>query len=330
MTPLVSVVIPTARRPRLLRRAVASALASAPAGAAEVIVVPNGPDESWREAMRGMTAPGLRCEPLPEANGNAARNHGLALALAPYVRFLDDDDFLYPEAALRQLDLIEHAGADVCSGALDVVEDGGPVRLTLCQPATADFVAAILSPQRVTNPPAHLFRRSRLPQAPWRPDVRVRQDVVFMIDVALSGELRWVTVPEPSGAWVQHRGARTSAPYTTDADHRLMLAWLEQALALLRQRQGLTAERRQALAEALADSAHKAFPFAPAFWTGILRGARELDARARPRARLLGIDPYAFGTPAAIAWALLLPRWLGIGARRLGAAFGVGAWSRKA
>lgn len=326
--PLVSVVIPTAGRPRLLRRAVDSALASGPAGRTEVIVVPNGPDTSWQEALRGLA---VRCEPLAAANGNAARNHGLARARAPYVRFLDDDDFLYPEAAARQLESIERAGADVCSGALDVVVDGQPAHLTARQPDTADFLAAVLSPDRVTNPPAHLFRRAALPEAPWRPEVRVRQDIAFMIDVALSRELRWVTAAEASGAWVQHRGARTSAPHTTDADHRLMLAWLGHARAVLEQRQGLTDERRRALAAALADSAHKAFPFAPVFWSRVLGQARGLDPRARPRARLLGLDPYGLGAPRAVAWALLLPRWAAIGLRRLGAALGLDAsWSRKA
>ena len=49
--PLLSVIIPTHNRPQYLPRAVESALQAAPNGNVEVIVVPNGGDETWKISL---------------------------------------------------------------------------------------------------------------------------------------------------------------------------------------------------------------------------------------------------------------------------------------
>ena len=105
--PLVSVAILPHRRPHLLPRAVASALQSGPQSDTEVIVVPNGRDDSWKKSLlKWEHDPCVRVYPIAEAQGNRARNHGLALATGKYVRFLDYDDYLL-HAAAEQLAAIE-------------------------------------------------------------------------------------------------------------------------------------------------------------------------------------------------------------------------------
>src|SRR3546814_8013731 len=50
--PLLSVIIPTYKRPQYLPRAINSAVQAAPDGDVEVIVVPNGPDDSWKNVAK--------------------------------------------------------------------------------------------------------------------------------------------------------------------------------------------------------------------------------------------------------------------------------------
>ncbi len=111
MTPLVSIIIPTHNRPHFLPRAVDSALAGMPAGEVEVIVVPNGPDESWKQSLLPYKHnSSVRVIPITAANANIARNTGLAAANGEFVRFLDDDDYLIPEGAVKQYALIKESG----------------------------------------------------------------------------------------------------------------------------------------------------------------------------------------------------------------------------
>jgi len=101
---LVSVIIPTSgSRPALLKRAVESALAGHKADAVEVIVVPNGSNHNWRGAIDGLKpSRQVYVAPLDKANVSAARNYGLSIARGELVRFLDDDDYLIPDVAVKQ------------------------------------------------------------------------------------------------------------------------------------------------------------------------------------------------------------------------------------
>ena len=107
--PAVSVVIPTFRRPDLVLAAVRSALEQTVPDL-EVIVVVDGRDPATCEALRGVVDARLVVH-LPERHlGNAeARNAGVALARAPWVAFLDDDDTWLTSKLERQLAVARHA-----------------------------------------------------------------------------------------------------------------------------------------------------------------------------------------------------------------------------
>ena len=110
--PLVSVVLPTFRRPDLVRRAVRDALSQTLA-AIEVIVVVDGLDEETVRALEGTADPRLRVLVPPRNLGNAgARNHGLDAARGAWVAFLDDDDAWAPDKLARQVARARAARAD--------------------------------------------------------------------------------------------------------------------------------------------------------------------------------------------------------------------------
>ncbi|GAA6618741.1 glycosyltransferase family 2 protein [Scytonema sp. NUACC26] len=104
MEPLVSVVIPTYRRPQLVKRAVISALAQT-LKEIEVIVVIDGPQpETWM-ALSEIDDSRLKTIELPTNQGcRVARNTGIATASAKWVASLDDDDEWMPEKLEMQLE----------------------------------------------------------------------------------------------------------------------------------------------------------------------------------------------------------------------------------
>ncbi|HEY9614268.1 glycosyltransferase family 2 protein [Allocoleopsis sp.] len=109
MEPLVSVVIPTYRRPLLVKRAVQSALTQT-LSQIEVIVVIDGPDQSTREALATIDDPRLRVIELPTNQGCcAARQAGITAAQAKWVAHLDDDDEWMSHKLERQLETVQHS-----------------------------------------------------------------------------------------------------------------------------------------------------------------------------------------------------------------------------
>jgi glycosyltransferase involved in cell wall biosynthesis len=124
--PVLSIVIPTRDRPRLLRRAVASALAQEDV-AVEVIVVDDGSDPPAELPPQ----PTVKLVRLGTSRGNAAaRNAGAQAAKGRLLAFLDDDDELLPGFAATALAALTDsrlpAPVAVLS-AMEVVDASGKV-----------------------------------------------------------------------------------------------------------------------------------------------------------------------------------------------------------
>jgi glycosyltransferase involved in cell wall biosynthesis len=101
--PLISVVIPTLDRPKLLLRAIGSVLRQTHREM-EVIVVADRPDPETIDAVRSMEDPRLRLILNPHPSTAAgARNFGADQATGEWIAFLDDDDEWLPNKLERQL-----------------------------------------------------------------------------------------------------------------------------------------------------------------------------------------------------------------------------------
>ncbi len=101
--PLVTVVIPTIKRPGLVLRALSSVLAQTHA-AMDVAVVVDGPDPETMAALATVRDPRLRVLQTPDpAGAGAARNFAAASARGDWIAFLDDDDQWLPDKLERQL-----------------------------------------------------------------------------------------------------------------------------------------------------------------------------------------------------------------------------------
>lgn len=93
MTPAISVVVPTHRRPRqLLACLEALAACTPPPGGAEVVVVDDGGDVPLERVVGQVVSPTpIRLVRQENTGPAGARNRGVAAARAPLVAFTDDD-----------------------------------------------------------------------------------------------------------------------------------------------------------------------------------------------------------------------------------------------
>lgn len=316
MTPLLSVVIPTHRRPKLVTRAIASAIDVHAGTDVEVLVVPNGNDETWKiVAERYSQDPRIRWLYLPEGNASAARNHGLSNAQGRYLRFLDDDDYLLPAAA-DQLRLIERQDLDVCSAPLESTSPGGSRCDALNLPDTGDFVAAAILSARISLTQGSIFKREFILKNRWRESVDLYDDYLWMLDLAASAEAAWTSMPTPICAYVQHHGDRLSRIMRSGANSRLMVHALLQLHHLLERQGRLTTERSVAVATALLTHAHSAFPASPLFLGAAIRRATAIAPGARPLQPVFDAYPWLARYLLAVEWTVLAPRYLSRGYRR--------------
>jgi glycosyltransferase involved in cell wall biosynthesis len=100
---MISVIIPTARRPQLLLRAVDSVMAQSSSDL-ELVVVVDGPDPETTQLLSDIDDPRLRVIVNPKSLGGAgARNVGIKAARGEWVAFLDDDDEWLRNKLERQL-----------------------------------------------------------------------------------------------------------------------------------------------------------------------------------------------------------------------------------
>ena len=110
--PLVSVVLPTFRRPDLVVRAARDALSQTMSDL-EVVAVVDGLDDETVQALGRLGDDRLRVLVPPRNLGNAgARNHGLTAARGTWIAFLDDDDAWAPQKLARQVARGEAAQAE--------------------------------------------------------------------------------------------------------------------------------------------------------------------------------------------------------------------------
>src|SRR5262249_27195065 len=103
--PLISVVIPTIKRPHLVTRAVRSALIQT-LSAIEVLIVVDGPEEATVRAVQQINDTRVKLLSLPENVGvGAARNTGISEARSKWIALLDDDDEWLPRKLEMQLQM---------------------------------------------------------------------------------------------------------------------------------------------------------------------------------------------------------------------------------
>jgi len=239
-----SIIIPTYNRLWALPRAVDSCAA---AGVGEIIVVDDGSDDGTWEWLQG------RKDVVSLRTNNWGKDwavvSGLKAASGDYVRFLDSDDWVNPEADREQLELARAAQADVVvAGYQDYYESTGELRphpWVDCD----DFIAQQLGEVSFSHYSAFLFRRDFIHDIPHRQEFALRDDRMFLLEVAIR-KPRLAVYRKAAFVHCHHRHGRLQR---TVGFQRMLADWTNievyrKAVALLAAHGELSSRRRRAAA----------------------------------------------------------------------------------
>lgn len=123
MNPLVSIIIPVYNSASFVVEAVRSALNQTYQNV-EVIVVDDGSTDNSLSLVESIHDERLRVFSQINQGACVARNRGIAEARGAYVKFLDSDDILYPDAVAVQLEQQSRLGKDeVVFGDFDFIDE---------------------------------------------------------------------------------------------------------------------------------------------------------------------------------------------------------------
>lgn len=122
---MVSIIIPTYKRPNKLIRAIESCLTQSYKNIEIVVVDDNTDGDEFRTQTEELMLKFQNDSKVKyikhhtNQNGSAARNTGIKNSVGDYITFLDDDDVIAPTKIERQVEFLESHGDDygvVCTG----------------------------------------------------------------------------------------------------------------------------------------------------------------------------------------------------------------------
>lgn len=279
---LLSVIIPTHKRPQFLPRAIESALQASPNGDVEVIVVPNGPDTSWQSvAEQFKDEPRVKWHPIEKAHANAARNHGMKLAQGEYIRFLDDDDFFYPEAAQKQLAFHIEKEVDVTYGYINSTFQNIVTKVHSGS-RLHEFCSFVFYPYSPTPLHGFLYRTAIVKSLNWDERVNKRQDLYWLFELCRHVETKFSVFPHSVGAWVQHEGERVSKGHSVNQTSKETAKRTLDVYFHLKDQNRLNEERKMAISSRLWRCVHDGLMFEPLYWIKIAFIARRISQHGNP------------------------------------------------
>lgn len=224
----VNIIIPVYNREALVREAIESALCAAPDLPVEIVVVDDASTDGTWDALRAYDDPRIRCFRMERNGGqSAARNRGLELSRATYVKFLDSDDVLAPGHLSAEVRALESSGAEIVVSGWSA-ESNGQAR-TYDAPLFHDIVDDVLAGMAVPTSAALYARRS---DWRWDPALRKLDDWDYFCQAAL-GAKRIVTLAGVSYVMREHAGVRaTNTSMLANArEHHRILQKIEERLA---------------------------------------------------------------------------------------------------
>lgn len=249
----VSVIIPTFNRLWCLPKAIDSCRHSK--CKTEIIVIDDGStDGTWEWLIEQKDVVAIR-----QSNWGKdwAVNLGFARAQGEFVRFLDSDDWLLEGSNDLQLSLARQTSADVVVAGYEFYDETERlIRINPWVPCD-DFIAQQLGECDSSHYSAYLFRRSFIANIPHRQEFGVRDDRMFVIEVAMA-KPNVALSPKPAFGHRQHSQGRLQFPHgmravATNYQH---LQVYRKALGHLELRGDLTSRRKAASTQILWPLAH--------------------------------------------------------------------------
>jgi glycosyltransferase involved in cell wall biosynthesis len=248
-----SVIISTFNRLWCLPRAVESCR-KAVCGI-EVIVVDDGSsDGTWDWLCGQQDIVRIRQQNLGK---DWAVNAGFALAKGKYVKFLDSDDTIVAGSIEKQFRLAELHAVDLVVSGYEVVDEQGRILRSANYVETDDFIAQQLGETDGSHYSSFLFRREFISDIPHRQEYGVRDDRMFVLEVAVK-KPSIAVLSEPTIRLLHHYNERLQFPKglkeaATNYSHLLIY---KNILKRLADGGELTRRRRKAACKVLWSLAH--------------------------------------------------------------------------
>jgi glycosyltransferase involved in cell wall biosynthesis len=182
-----STVIPTIARPTLAR-AVKSVLAQTfSKGNIEIIVVNDSgrplPEADWQAEER------VRVIDTNRRERSFARNSGAAIAKGRYLHFLDDDDWVYPDAIQSIWELAQESQADWLYGSSQLVDRQGQPLIELHHGMNGNCFVHIMSGEWIPLQASFIKAEAFFAIGGFTPLLHATQDVDLCRRIALRGNL---------------------------------------------------------------------------------------------------------------------------------------------
>lgn len=212
LNPRISIVIPTYNHAHFLRTALDSIRAQT-FGDWEAIVVNNFSEDDTIAVVESYNDPRIRL--VNFANHDiiaAARNHGLSLTKAPFVAFLDSDDFWYPEKLQRCMEKLAQ-GYDLVCHAEVWVGPGERRRTVRYGPEARATYESLLLDGNCISTSAVVVRRELLERAGGfsiQPEFVTAEDYELWLKLACNGA-RIGFVEEVLGEYLIHESNQSRA-----------------------------------------------------------------------------------------------------------------------
>ncbi len=234
---MVSVVIPSYRRPQLVQRAVESVLRQTWRDI-EVIVVVDGDNPETQQALALIEDPRLRVKTLAKSIGCAgARNAGVAEARGSWIAFLDDDDEWFPTKLASQMRTAEQypCAHPIVSCRLIARSEEGDSVWPRRTPAPGEPISEYLFCQNglrggdgLVLPSTVLTTKELLLQIPFNADLPRHNDVDWLLRAALVEGVKIVFVPDAEPLIVWHIDSNRLR-ISSSSDWRYSLGWIERS-----------------------------------------------------------------------------------------------------
>ena len=256
-TTLVSVVTPTYNRKNMMLRAVESVWEQT-YRPIEMIVVDDGSTDGTEEIAKNFNDK-ITKDPFftfiyvkqKNQGPEMARNKGIKLSRGQYIRFLDSDDWLSPEATKNQMAILIKTGAEVCYGNWQdrFADKNDKDMISLSAGEMSDPIESLLA-HKWCPPFCYLMKKkTAIESGGWRKGYKGIDDHDWILRIAYTGA-RFVHLNKDVGYYCQHSGMRISRDDKATWNLSLKkiifnsIEWLDKNNAW-------TEERREALAMSL-------------------------------------------------------------------------------